>query len=173
MLKNQRHELFLREYFANGWKGKQAYITVYGHCKTADTQASKLLAKPKVRKRFNQMVSRLIKRADITEEKVLSQYQEAYDLALSQGKTADMVSATTAQAKLVGLLRERLETGAPGDFDRLDTVSDVLEALAQRVGPEVALKISAALGIQPQIEAQPAEDLTELAEASPGSNAVN
>lgn len=173
MLKHHRHELFLREYFANGWNGKEAYIKVYGPVKTANVQACKLLARPKVRKRFNAMVSRLIKRADITEEKILSQYQEAYDMAKETGKTADMVSASTAQAKLVGMLRDRIEAGSPGDFDRMDNISDVLEALSQQVGPEIASKIGQALGIIQQIEAQPVEDLTQLAETPTATDAIN
>lgn len=173
MLKHQRHELFLREYFANGWNGERAYKTVYGPVKTAKVQASKLLAKPMVRKRFNQMVNRLIKRADITEEKILTQYQEAYDMARETGKTADMVSASTAQAKLVGMLRDRLEAGSPGDFDRMDNISDVLEALSQQVGPDIASKIGQALGALPAIEAKPIEDINELASTPAVSDAVN
>lgn len=173
MLKNQRHELFLREYIANGWNGKQAYAKVYSPVKSAEVQASKILAKPAVRKRFNQMLKKIVKRAEITEERILGKYEEAFEMAQEQGKTADMISAATAQAKLVGMLRERLEAGSPGDFDRLENASDVLEALADRVGPDVARKIGEALGIIQQIEAQPEEDLTQLAEAQPASDAVN
>ncbi len=173
MLKNQRHELFLREYIANGWNGKKAYEKAYRPVKSAEVQASKLLAKPAVRKRFNQMLKKIVKRAEITEERILGKYEEAFEMAQDQGKTADMISAATAQAKLVGMLRDRLEAGSPGDFDRLENPSDVLEALADRVGPEVAQKIGQALGIIQQIEAQPEEDLSLLAEALPASDAVN
>jgi hypothetical protein len=95
-------------------------------------------------------------------------------MAESQGKTADMISAASAQAKLVGLLRERLESGAPGDFDKMENLSDVLEALGDRVGPEIAAKIGEALGIinqrEDQEEAQPKENLAELL---PPSGSVN
>lgn len=173
MLKNQRHELFLREYIANGWNGKKAYEKVYSPVKSAEVQASKILAKPAVRKRFNQMLKKIVKRAEITEERILGKYEEAFEMAQEQGKTADMISAATAQAKLVGMLRERLEAGSPGDFDRLENVSDVLEALAARAGPEVAQKIGEALGVLQPIEAQPEDDLAQLAEAQPASDAVN
>lgn len=116
------------------------------------------------------MVKRLVKRADITEEKILTQYQDAYDMAEKTGKTADMISASTAQAKLVGILRERMEAGAPGDFERMDNISDVLESLAAQVGPDIAAKIGEALGVMPQ----PAiEDDRLLAEAEPVSDAIN
>lgn len=173
MLKNQRHELFLREYIANGWNGRKAYEKVYRPVKTADIQASKLLALPKVRKRFNQMLKKIVKRSEITEERILGKYEEAFEMAQEQGKTGDMISAASAQAKLVGLLRDRLEAGSPGDFERMENASDVLAALADRVGPDVAQKIGEALGLIKQIDAQPVEDLTQLAEASPASDAVN
>jgi phage terminase small subunit len=174
MLKNQRHELFLREYIANGWNGKRAYAKVYSPCKSAEIQASKLLAKPVVRKRFNQMLKKIVKRSEITEERILGKYEQAYEMAESQGKTADMISAASAQAKLVGLLRERLEAGSPGDFDRLENMSDVLAALEDRVGSEIAGKIGEALGIlerpEPKPEAQPDGNLAELL---PPSGSVN
>ena len=173
MLKNQRHERFLREYIATEWNGTEAYCRVYGPIKTAGVQASKLLAKPKVRKRFNEMMKKIIRRSEITEERILGKYEEAYEMAQAQSKPSDMISATSAQAKLVGLLREKIEAGSPGDFDRLENASDVLEALADRVGPEVAQKIGQALGLIHQIEAQPEEDLTQLADTPAASDSVN
>lgn len=175
-LHNRRHELFLREYLNNGWNGKEAYTVVYGPVKSAAVQAYKLLRKPRVKRRFENMLKKLIKRADITEERILSQYQEAYDLAREQGKTADMIGASTAQAKLVGLLRERVEHGQPGEFEHLDSISAVLEELGNQAGPEIALKIGQALGLTQEQEAQPQleeRDIAALVEAEPPSGSVN
>lgn len=171
--RNQRPDMFLREYIANGMDGAKAYRKVYGPIKTANTQAYKLLARPKVRARYQQMMKKILNRADITEERILGKYEEAFDLAQEQGKPSDMIAAATSQAKLVGMLRDRIEAGSPGDFDRMESISDVLAAIAERAGPDVALKISDALGIARQIEAQPVDDLTELAESQPASDAVN
>lgn len=171
-LKDERQELFLREYFANGWNGTQAYRTAYGDCKSAYQQAHKLFKRPDVKRRFNQMQKRIIKRADLTEERILTQYQDAYDLAESQGKSADMISATTAQAKLIGMLRERMEHGAPGEFGHLDSISDVLVAIEEQAGPEVAQKLGQALGVL-VVEVKPAEDTTQLAQTPAASDSVN
>ena len=86
----------------------------------------------------------MAKRADITEDKILTDYQVALELAKQQAKPDSIVNAATAQAKLVGLLRERVETG---DFDKMDNVSDILEAVAKEAGPEVASPLSNAFGI--------------------------
>lgn len=173
-LHNRRHELFLREYLNNGWNGKEAYITVYGPVKSAAVQACKLLQKPRVKRRFENMIAKLIKRADITEEKILTQYQEAYEMAKALDKTADMVSATTAQAKLVGMLKDRVEHGQPGEFEHLDQISDVMEELGRQVGPDIALKIGQALGVTAVAVIEPQqEELSDLAEAPAASESVN
>lgn len=118
------------------------------------------------------MLKRIIKRADITEEKILTQYQEAFDMAKEQAKPADMVSASTAQAKLVGMLRDRIEAGRPGEFEHLDNVSDVLEALAAQVGPDIARKIGQAIGVLPASDQLDAAK-SALADAEAASDAVN
>ena len=89
----------------------------------------------------------MAKRADITEDKILTDYQVALELAKQQAKPDSIVNAATAQAKLVGLLRERVETGETGDFDKMDNVSDILEAVAKEAGPEVASALSKVFGI--------------------------
>ena len=176
-LRRERYGLFLREYFNCDWNGKLAYQRVYGNCKptSAQTSASILLAKPEVRRELKRMIARVIKRADITEEKILTQYQEAYDIARDQSKTADMVSATTAQAKLVGMLKERIEHGAPGEFEHYDNISEVLKALSEQLGPEAALRIGEAVGVTLELEAKPVvePDQPSLAEVPPASDAVN
>jgi hypothetical protein len=89
----------------------------------------------------------MAKRADITEDKILTDYQIALEIAKEQAKPDSIVNAATAQAKLVGLLRDRIESGNVGEFDALDNVSDILEKVAQQAGPEAALALSKAFGL--------------------------
>jgi hypothetical protein len=103
----------------------------------------------------------------------LGKYEEAFVMAQEQGKPSDMISAASAQAKLVGLLRDRIEAGAPGEFSHLENISDVLEALSQQVSPAVAAKIGEALGIIPAIEHKTDESAEVLASAESPSQAVN
>jgi hypothetical protein len=44
----------------------------------------------------------------------------------------------------VGLLRDRTEVGKPGDFEQLESISEVLEKVAQEAGPEAASALSKA-----------------------------
>ena len=175
-----------------GWHGRgygfiwRAYQDAYPHV----TKHTVLLAasyrlhkKPYIQERIREVTKRMLNRMDITEERILTQYQDAYDLAAQQGKSADMISASTAQAKLVGLLRDRIEAGAPGDFDKLENVSDVLAAVEKQAGPEAALMLAKVLGLSPpeELNQEPSEgpveaseqDTSELEELEPPSGSVN
>ena len=89
----------------------------------------------------------MAKRADITEDKILTNYEEALVLAKKQEKPDSMVNAATAQAKLVGLLKDRIETKNVDEFENANTVSEILQLVTDRVGPEAALALSRAFGL--------------------------
>lgn len=114
----------------------------------------------------------MAKKADITLDKVLTDCQAAIEMALAQAKPNDLVNATMAQAKLVGLLRDRTEIGAPGDFEGLENISDILEKVEAEAGAEAALALAKAFGYVKDDEPAQPED-TKLAQAVPPSDAVN
>lgn len=188
VLRELRHEQFVRAYVRMVLKDRvitgckwKAYAEVYPHVTNRAclyAASSRLLRRSDIQQRIREVTKRMISRMDITEEKILSQYQEAYDMARDQAKTADMVSATTAQAKLVGLLRERTEVGAPGDFDKIENVSEVLEEVERQAGPEAALLLANALGLKteeaPGDEPQEEDSNTiDVGELEPPTDAVN
>jgi len=149
VLKNPRHENFAREYVKTGI-GAEAYRRVYPRAhpiSTARVCASQLLTNPNIASRTVEPRQAMAKRADITEDKILTDYQIALEIAKEQAKPDSIVNAATAQAKLVGLLRDRIESGNVGEFDALDNVSDILEKVAQQAGPEAALALSKAFGL--------------------------
>lgn len=164
-----RNKLFLREYIKIG-VASEAWRRVYPEVSSdaARNCASKTLAKPHVRAYFGQLLERHMRKADITVEKVLDDYQYALDLAKEQHKSGDIVAAAQAQAKLVGLLRERHEHGNIGDFGDVTDIATVLELVAQQAGPEAALAISQAFGLN-----QDVDEAEQLLEATPPTGAVN
>lgn len=119
------------------------------------------------------------RKSDITFEKILNDYQLALEMARADRKPGEMVSAAREQAKLVGLLVERRELGGAGDFEQMDNVSEILEAVEKEVGPEVALALAKAFNVSKDAENEqksaPAleQDAEALLEAKPGSDAVN
>lgn len=185
MLKNPRQERFVRFYLqemASGGTATAAYKKVYPgpkkfNCATAG--ACNLLRKPKIKRRIKEMRMDIMRKASITFEKILTDYQEALDLARAKGDPANIISAAREQAKLVGLLIDRKEVGSAGDFENMENISDILTAVANEAGPEAALALSQAFKligpavvIQTQKPADPQESEALLTADSP-SDAVN
>ncbi|HEY6021357.1 MAG TPA: hypothetical protein VIY48_16070 [Candidatus Paceibacterota bacterium] len=175
-LRNIRHERFVREYIANGGNGAEAYRRVVKQypCKATgmnNPEGFRVVAciirkRPEVRQREQELRDKMAKRADITMEKVLTDYQEALELAKAQAKPNEIVNAATAQAKLVGLLRDRVETGDVGSFDGMDNLSDILAKVAEEAGPDAALALSKAFGIDSAKEPAGKVDTPSESEAS-------
>lgn len=194
-LKRHHHELLVQYYIRTGGNGALAYRLAAKKCigkplnhkKSPTVCAGRILAYPEVKARLAELQAQMAKRADITVDKILTDYQRALHMAEALEKPADMVSAATAQAKLVGLLRDRVEAGQVGDFDKMDNISDIIEAVAQEAGPEAAQALMRAFGLsdtgQPgnrtsdllMANEGPMEEDEEadLADATPASNAVN
>jgi terminase small subunit-like protein len=150
VLKNLRHEQFAREYVATGI-GAEAYRRAYPKAHpvtTARVNASRLLTIANIANRTAELRQVLARRADITEEKVLTDYQEALDLAKQQQRPREIVSAATAQAKLVGLLVDRKEVEQAVDFDRIANINGILEAVRRDAGEDAAAALAKAFGIE-------------------------
>lgn len=121
---------------------------------------------------------RITRKSEITLEKILNDYQSALEMAANSNKPGDMISAAREQARLVGLLVERREVGSVGEFEAMENVEEVLEAVAKEAGDEAAMALAKAFGIIAQgqkevIKNAPAQDAEALIEAVPGSDAVN
>lgn len=159
-LKNERYEFFVREYIKLGAENStEAYRRTarkFGrkltHWNSAAVIGGRLVKRAPIKRRIQELRQQMIKRHDITIDKILNDYAEAMTLARSQGRADQLIAGATAQAKLVGLLRDRVETGAAGEFDTLDNISDVLEKVAEVVGPDVALALSKAMGLSEETE---------------------
>lgn len=187
-LRRHHHEVLVREFIRTGGNGAEAYRRAAKVCigkplknkHSPKVCAGRILAYPEVKARLQELQAQMAKRADITVDKILSDYQRALNMAEAMEKPADMVAAATSQAKLVGLLRDRVEAGNVGDFDKMDNISDILERVAEEAGPEAALALSKAFGLGDQPSDQetavalPNEEIeADLAEAKPASDAVN
>jgi hypothetical protein len=78
---------------------------------------------------------------------VLTDYEEALRLAKAQAKPKAIINMATAQAKLVGLLRDRIETKNVNDFESMESIDEILQKVADEVGMEPAAALSKALGL--------------------------
>ena len=114
----------------------------------------------------------MAKKSDITLDKLLTDLEHAVQMSKTQAKPNDLVNATMAQAKLVGLLRDRVEAGAPGDFDGLENISDILEKVERELGAEVALILAKTFGYAPA-ETDEKKEAAGLLAQQPPSDSVN
>lgn len=169
-----RQELFLRELMKTG-VAAEAWRRVYksGSPANAKVCASYTLRKPHVRKRYNELLERQMKKSDITVDKILADYQHALEVAKAQDKSAEIVNAAQAQAKLVGLLRDKVEVGQVGDFQDISSIADILEIVGKEVGEEAAMVLAAAFNIPMEVEQADKKSETKLLIADPPSDAVN
>jgi hypothetical protein len=69
-----------------------------------------------VEQRIERLREAMGNRANVTEESILDELEEARQVANKEGQSAAMVSASVAKAKLVGLMVERKEIGDAGEF---------------------------------------------------------
>jgi hypothetical protein len=139
-LKNVRHEKFIREYVACDFNGAEAYRRVYPRHRPniACVSACQLLRVPKVRERLREVQEAIIKRSDITVDRILTEYEDARQLAIAQEKPEAMLNASEKKAKLVGLLVDRREVGNVGDFEQMTDISQILEKVREDAGAEAA-----------------------------------
>jgi hypothetical protein len=159
-LKNMRHEKFVREYLKCNFNGAEAYRRVYPQRRPLEARfsASRLLTSGNVKRRLAEVQMALLKKADITVDRILNEYEEARILAIGQSKPEAMLSASEKKAKLVGLLVDRREVGNAGEFEQLTDISEILEKVRQEAGLEAAEALAKAFGLDNPNEAQPNRD---------------
>lgn len=163
-LKNMRHEQFITELFRADFNQAEAYRRVYPSVRgdIARCAASRLLTSANVKRRLEERQQAMIRKQDVTVDRILNEYEEARQLAVNQSKPEAMMAASEKKAKLVGLLVDRREQGNAGDFDNLQTPSEVIAKLSEECGPQVAEAAAKAFGLT----------LTDLAQENSAANSI-
>jgi phage terminase small subunit len=122
-LDNPRWERFAQE-LAKGQSQTGAYLTAgYKGAKSPTTAASRLLTNVKVAARVKELQQRGAERAEVTVASLIADLDEDRKLARGAGQASAAVAATMAKAKLLGLVIDRKEVGAPGEFDEIENMS--------------------------------------------------
>lgn len=97
----------------------------------------------------------------VTVESLLTELAEARALAMSTKQPSAAIQATTTAAKLVGLMVDRKESGAPGDFASLQSTEEILAKVSEELGPALALALRSVLE---RVDDAPAEQEDKPAE---------
>jgi hypothetical protein len=172
-----RQELFVRECVKNRLRQSNqtdAWLVSHPNVKSravAQAAAARAIKYPKVQARYQELMAHFMKKSDISIEKILSDYQLALDMAKQQEKPSEIIAAAREQARLIGLLRERVETGNVGDFDNMTDVGEILRVVEREAGPQAAMALVKAFNLEPVQEAE--EDTSALEQSEPASDAIN
>jgi phage terminase small subunit len=165
-LTNIRRERFVRHYLKTGI-ASQAYKAAGYKVSTRnsmDVCASQLLRKPKVASRIGELRRQMTYRTRITLESLLQELAQDRELARREKQASAAIQATVVQAKLVGLMVDRKESGAPGDFSGLTTVDEIVAKAKTELGDDAAAMLLAVLS---------KTELAEPAMPEPESGALN
>ena len=132
-LKNARHERFCRE-LAKG-KSQVAAYEAAGY-KPHDGAAARLCGNVRIKARMAELQGRGAERAAVTVESLIDEADEIRRAAMKVAQYAAANGALTLKAKLAGKLVDRVETGKPGDFDRMtdDELADFVRTEAAALG---------------------------------------
>lgn len=144
---SRRHALFVRHYRKTGIAA-QAYLAA-GYKPTTrnslDVNASRLLRHRKVQLRIQELDRQMTQRTRITLESLLKDLAEDRALARETKQVSAAIAATQLSAKLVGLLIDRKESGAPGDFSDLTSADEILAKVRSDLGDDFADALSGLL----------------------------
>jgi hypothetical protein len=134
-LANPRHEAYAQEIFAGIAEGRtqrEAYRrSGYRpqNVNSNDAAASRL--RKRVIARVVELQHEAARAKRVTVESVIGELDEARDLALEQKQPNAMVAATSTKAKIAGLFVDKVETGEPGAFKNVESLSDLAFSLLE------------------------------------------
>jgi hypothetical protein len=116
---------------------------------TSSAKASRLSTNVKVAARLRELQEVTAAKAEVTRESILAELEEARLMAKDNGQPAAAVSASMGKAKLVGLVVDRKEVGAPGEFADIENMT-ADELRAQFAELVRGLEVEAGFGAPPR-----------------------
>jgi hypothetical protein len=157
---NPRQQRFVAAYLKTGIASLSYALAGYQPTtrESQDNAASRLLGNVGIKAAIRQKRRAMLKRSDITIEKLLSDTEDARKLAMASAQPSAATGAVQLQAKLVGLLVDRRETGQPGDFAGLTTADEVIAAIRAEMGEDAAKALASLVAKATPAQAAPAEE---------------
>lgn len=165
-LKNHRQERFC-QLVKRGIPPYRAYPEA-GY-KPHEGAPYRLCGNVRVKARLRELTKGFAMKTRVTVESITREFDEARELALKVDQPGAAIAATANKAKLHGLLIDRKESGAPGDFAGLASPDEVREKIRQELGEAAVALYDAA----DQEEAEPAEEQPAIVPTIEGSGTLN
>ncbi len=119
----------------------------------------RLRENPRVKRRLAELTRAMAVKARVTVESITDELNEVRERAIAADQLGAAQAAIVAKAKLHGLLIDRKESGAPGEFSGLQSTADVLAAITDQLGADVAALLGAALAQRDVRQGTPIENV--------------
>jgi hypothetical protein len=144
-LRPPRRELFVQNLIKsakNGMNYTEAYIAAgyKGRGHTAEVGASRLMSRDEVKMRIDELTRPVVRKTRVSIESLLNELEITIQDARADGQHGTVVAALTLSAKLVGLLRDRIEVGRADEFAGLST-EEVVDKMIEDIGGGSAQKM--------------------------------
>jgi hypothetical protein len=103
--------------------------------RSADACASRLLTDANVRDRISEILAPVTKKTRVSVESLLSELEQTIGEARADGQHSVVVGALALSAKLVGLLRDKLDArGGEGSYGHLENDDAIAGAMLDEFG---------------------------------------
>lgn len=142
-LRNSRREKFAQE-FAKGKSATEA-MALAGY--SDPRNSTRMTKNDEIRRRVHEIQNRGAARAEVSVASLVQEFDDARKLAMERGQASAAVAATMGKAKITGLMVDRAEVGNAGDFDSMDSITEILAKVAEEAGPAVAQALAQAFDV--------------------------
>jgi hypothetical protein len=153
-LKSQRQERFC-QLLKQGVPAIKAYpMAGYNEHRSAP---ARLCGNARIKQRLNELTRSLAVKTRVTVESITEELDAVRDRAMATEQLSAAKGAIETKAKLHGLLIDRKESGAPGDFQGDQTMEAVLARVEAELGAGIAVLLRAELAKR-DVDAAPRAD---------------
>jgi len=118
----------------------------------SEVSASRLLSSDQVKGRVDEILRPVVAKTRVTVTSLLNELEQTIGDARAARQHGVVIAALALSAKLVGLLRDQVEIGRPGEFARIQTAEEVLERVRFELGDKAAAHLEATLS---EVEQRP------------------
>jgi hypothetical protein len=155
LVRNAKHGMNLtRAYIASGYEGR-------GH--VAESGGSRLMSYVEIQMRVDELARPAVRKAQITIESLLGELETTIADAREAKQHSVVVRSLELAAKLVGLLKDRVEVGRPGEFDDCSSPQEVIDRLLEQHGTDPRAMVSGLRAMMDSIETRVAKMAAEAA----------
>lgn len=143
-LRNQRHENFCHQIIEAARFGRtqgQAYSRAgfKADGASAEANASRLLTNANIRARLAELGQPTVRRTRATVDTLSEQFDRVFDGAIASEQFGAAGNAASFKAKLLGFMRDKLEVGGVGEFDKCQTAEEVVDRMIADAGSAAAV----------------------------------